>query len=937
MILNDPIWLLLIIPLGIAAWVWPAPSRLLMILRAALLIIVVIAMTGLAIRLPRRAGTVVVVADSSLSMPQDAGDAQLESIRLIHEAMSANDRLAVVTFGRDIVVEQAPQPTAPSKFEHILSRDASSLAEALDRAVALIPPESPGRILLISDGRWTGADPQSIGFRCASRDIAIDYRELARPTANDLAVDHIDAPSSVAPGESFVVAAWVRAPAPQQVAYALWRGSTQIASGERTLNNGLNRLIFRDTAVRTGAQGYRFIINTPAQDPVPENNIARHIVGIRGPKPMLALVDDLASSLPALLNAGGASVEAARPDDVRWSLEELANYAAVIIENVPAHEIGTRGMETLAAWTTQTGAGLMTTGGKNSYGPGGYYRSPLEPIMPVSMELRREHRKLALAMVVVLDRSGSMTMPVPGGKRKIDLANVASAEVLNMLSAMDEFGILAVDSQAHLISPLRKVENKGAVRDKILRIDSQGGGIYVYTGLREAASMLQNAEASTRHIILFSDAADSEEPGEYKQLLQHCTQAGITVSVIGLGLPTDVDADFLRDIALRGNGRIYFTEDANDLPRLFAQDTFVVARNSFIDKPSAVKATPALINLTAKPYPNIPDIGGFNLTYLRDNAQPAVITQDQEGYNAPFVTGWQAGAGRVLCYTGEADGKYTGPIARWNHVGDWFTSLARWTAGESDPLEQNMMITQRLEKGLCVIDLHLDPRRATTLFSSLPTATTLHETDAAPRAERRPLQWVSPDVLRVNVPLDGAATALSTVQITGQQPVALPPVRLPYSPEYLPVSQDLGGVTLKRLARATGGAARLDLTTIWSDLPKLSRMFNLSPYLLSLAVILLLIEIIERRTGALALAGAWITRRRRIRAKAPPAEALDAPAPKRKRRRVPRLRKAAPPDSPPPTDAPDSEPAPDDSPAAVPDMTDALAAARNRARRRTDL
>ena len=53
-------------------------------------------------------------------------------------------------------------------------------------------------------------------------------------------------------------------------------------------------------------------------------------------------------------------------------------------------------MENLAVWVKETGAGFMKTGGTHAYGPGGYFRSPLEPIMPVSMELRQEHRKLSL-------------------------------------------------------------------------------------------------------------------------------------------------------------------------------------------------------------------------------------------------------------------------------------------------------------------------------------------------------------------------------------------------------------------------------------------------------------------------------------------------------------------------------------------------------------
>jgi uncharacterized membrane protein len=119
-------------------------------------------------------------------------------------------------------------------------------------------------------------------------------------------------------------------------------------------------------------------------------------------------------------------------------------------------------MENIAQWVTKAGAGLMMTGGKNAYGPGGYFKSPLEPIMPVSMELRREHRKLSLAIAVALDRSGSMGAPVGFGKTKMDLANLATVEVLDMLSAMDQFGVLAVDSSAHLIVDLRTCPNSAS-------------------------------------------------------------------------------------------------------------------------------------------------------------------------------------------------------------------------------------------------------------------------------------------------------------------------------------------------------------------------------------------------------------------------------------------------------------------------------------------
>ena len=331
-------------------------------------------------------------------------------------------------------------------------------------------------------------------------------------------------------------------------------------------------------------------------------------------------------------------------------------------------------METLSAWITETGGGLLTSGGRNAYGTGGYFKSPLEAILPVSMELRREHRKLSLAIVVALDRSGSMAMTVPGGRRKIELADVATCEVLNQLSGSDQFGCLAVDSIAHEIVPLSDLSTKVDMESKILKIDSMGGGIFIYEALEKAAAMISTATAGTRHIILFADAADSEEPGDYKDLLDKCGKAGITVSVIGLGTEQDRDADLLKDIGHRGGGQCMFTQDAHELPRLFAQDTFLVSRSTFVDEPTAIRTTAGMVMLTPQPWGELPQVGGYNLCYLRPGANLAAVTLDE--YQAPLVAAWQAGVGRVLCYTGEADGKYTGPIATWPQAGEFFCSLA---------------------------------------------------------------------------------------------------------------------------------------------------------------------------------------------------------------------------------------------------------------------
>jgi len=852
MILQHPIWLLLIIPVA-AAWLrWPLPSTMLRGLRGISLLLLVLAAAGPAVKLPSRAGTVVIAADRSRSMPPDAMESQLEAIRLIHLKAAGKDRWAVVSFGGEARVEKSPvSQGAFSEFTHSVDPDGSDLAGAIEKSLELIETGSPGRILLLTDGRWTGQDPQAAARLAAGRDIAIDYRLTERATAGDLAVSHIAAPSSVGSGESFLLTAWIQSPVQQEAEYTLRRGSMVIARGKQTLPSGLSSLLFRDRAAKAGTMEYVLTVQGASVDPVPENNRARVLIGAEGNKPILCVHSAGATGLSEVLRSAGLDVADAEPSHCQWSLEEVSNYSAVLLEDVPAEELTTGGMNLLPAWISQTGSGLMICGGKQSYGPGGYYRSPLEDILPVSMELRQEHRKLALAIVVAMDRSGSMAAPAGPGRTKMDLAIIAAVQVLDLLSSMDEFGVLAVDSSPHVIVSRAPLTNKAALRQKILSVESQGGGIFIYEALSAAAGMLADALPKTRHIILFADAADSEEPGRYQQLLEHCLQANITVSVIGLGSRGDVDAGLLEDIASRGKGQCYFTTSASELPRLFAQDTFMVARSAFLEEQTSVRSAGPMLSIARHSFDDLPDIGGYNLCYLRDGANLAAITKDE--YQAPLIAFWQAGTGRVLCYTGQANGPYTGPMGRWPGAGELFSSMARWAAGTDAKLPPDMMLSQEVINGICQIRLMFSGNHQTALGAAPPKAALLRgRIDGKPEVAQIMLEWIDADTMGVDIPLRGEETSLAVVSSDGFGPIHLPPVCLPYSPEYAPTQPGQGHESLKAAARITGGTNRLTLDEVWNDMPRSPRWFFLSSGLLIMAVIVFLLEVLERRTGVLA-------------------------------------------------------------------------------------
>lgn len=862
MVLTQPIWLLLLIPLALAWWVWPAPAVGLRVLRAVLVVFVVLAMCVPALRLSTSAGTVVVIADRSRSMPPDAEAQQRELIELIDRARGARDRLAVVSFGARAAVERPPEAGGTfDGFSQGVGPDASNLDAAIERGLSLVVPGEPARLLVLSDGLWTGAEPVRAAGRAAAQQVAIDYRLLSRGRANDVAIERVEGPRRVAEDESFLLHAWVRAPRAQRLTYALYRDGQRLSDGERQVTAGLTRLTFRERVESAGVHRYEVRVQVPEEDPLPENNRARWLVDVAGRRPVLVVTESNEPALARLLERGGLDVRAGVPGSVDWSLAALDGYAAVVMENVPAWAMADDAMRMLGAWVQQQGGGLLMTGGERSFGPGGYFESPLATVLPVSMELRPEHRKLSLGVVVALDRSGSMRQRVGGGRTKMELANLGTARVLDMLTPLDELGVLAVDTRPHEITPMQRVPSEpGALRDRLLRMESMGGGIYIYEALTAAYEMLQESDAGTRHLILFSDAADSVREQGYRELLETYEREGITVSVIGLGTRGDKDAALLEDIARRGGGRIFFTADPGRLPELFAEDMMIVERSAFIREPTPLRATAGLGPILGRAVDEPPAAGGYNLTYLREGATPAILTADE--FTAPFVAAWQAGLGRTAVYTGEADGAYTGPIGQWGSIGELFNSLVRWTAGEIEPLPETMMLRQEVDRGVYRVLLELDPHRPMETTVRPPVVRTLHEQDEGePEAQRTRMRWVGADLLAAEVPIDAQGAVLTRVDVPDHGRMRLPPVALPYSPEFAPV-QDDGRQMLRRLARITGGEERVDLGGLWQAMDRAVRYRPIAHWLLVAAALVLLMEVLERRTAALAeLSRRWRARR----------------------------------------------------------------------------
>jgi len=849
LILSIPIWLLYRRfgrAKGVTGW-----------LRIALLVVLVFALSGPRINVGGRGVDVVVVADRSLSQSAQARDNIREIILNLQDhvttASTSGDRLSLVTFGTDSRVEyELANRISHTEFTKDINPNGSDLNAAILTALDRVDIDRPARILILSDGEANGANPESAARRAVEQGVPIDAREFERLQVGDVAIESVLLPETVTPREPFQYSVWIHAGRETAGTVRVLRDGREIARRDTDFNNGMNRLLFRDLLEEGGLHNYSVELKLD-DDPLPENNTGAGIVRVdAGPRVLVLNSDGQPGNLERALAAARIPVDTAKSTDHSLTQDSLDRYRAVVLENVPVDDLGRLKMERLTQFVEDLGGGLLMTGGKRSFGTGGYFKSPLEEILPVSMELREEHRKLRIAIAVALDRSGSMTAPVKGGKTKMDLANLGTAECVRMLSRQDMVSIIAVDSSPHVIVPLSPVDDAEAIAHKVLGIQSMGGGIFVYEALVEAGSQLMKAEGySTRHIILFSDAQDSEAPGAYKTLLKKYEAAGITVSVIGLGTKSDSDAKLLEDVAKLGGGNIMFTSDAEELPRLFAQDTMSIARNTFVEsdpdsQPDGIPGTrvpDALLmgNLGNGPFPTA---GGYNLSYLRPEATAAVLSGDE--YQAPWSSFWYRGLGRVSALSLEVDGSFSGQFGTWEQYEDFLVTHVRWLLGGGNSNEVFVKVEQSGQDA--IVRLELDPERPDQKSTQSPELIIVPPGQEREDVLRPDFVWTGAHELESRFRLDQTGTYRTLVR-TGERTFTRgPTVTLPYSPEFAPrIGQPSGRETLARITELSDGELRTDVMDVFKNPPRSARTVSLLAPLMIAGIILLLLEIAGRR------------------------------------------------------------------------------------------
>lgn len=823
----------LLLPLlALIGWFWPRLG-LLRPLRVVIILLLTVLLSGPKITRQQNALELIVLLDRSESTEDLIDKGLPEWTRLLEKSKpTKNDRLRFVNYAAEV----AEAGIDGSSFTG--SRKLTRTGLALSNLMATVEQKMPTRVLLFTDGYSTEPLTEA-AEQLRKRGVPLDYRLVREETRQDARLARLEFPERVQVSEPFLISVSVRSNRDEEIPLVIKRNGQTLVETHLVVKEGVGTAEFTDRLGRVGAFEYEAEIR-PSVDAHIGNNRMKKWIEISG-GPRLLLVSRYAEDPLAIAMADMDFDVQIIQDVSQLRPGMLGGTKAVIFNNIPAHEVPNDFMKALDFFVREQGGGFMMAGGKRSFGAGGYFQSAIDELLPVSMELKSEHRKLSVALAVVMDRSGSMAVNVAGGKTKMDLANSGAIAAVNLLGGMDQVTVFAVDSEPTKVVPLTTVGgNQAKINQRISRIASSGGGIYVHTGLKAGWEELRKSKSGTRHMILFTDAQDTEEPGDYKKLLAEMTRDGATVSVIGLGTKADIDAALCEDIAKLGNGRIFFSDQPMDIPQIFAQETVTIARSAFLEEPVAVLPSGRWSEISPKAIEWMPRVGGYNLSYARKDSTVSLVSKDE--YLAPLVAHARRGLGRTVAVSFPLGGEFSDEVRNWSGYGDFVQTTGRFLMGQ--PLPPGIALKQRLQGTRLDLSLLYDTATWGERLSQTPPVVKFQDAGGGAVYEV-PWRRIEPGHFAMSTDLEEGSVVKGAIRV-GEHALAFGPVSVGASIEWAFETERLE--ELRQVSHLTNGRRLLKLEDAWLRPPYVAAHSISLPLGITL-LMLIVLEAFMTRTG----------------------------------------------------------------------------------------
>ncbi len=673
---TQPWLLLLLLPAAYLVIQWwqkqkqmPASRKtVIATLRFVLFALLIFALAGTQLLTPVQAKTVVFVVDRSASMKDD--QRVLSFLRDAIGQKRAEDKYAVVAVGADAAVDQpltSREELAPLGVE--VNRNATNLEEGIRLAAAMIGSNTRGKVVLLTDGIATNGDASRQTKLAQERGISVEAVSLQQPQGDEVVLSSVQVPQRLYAGEEYAITVDVESSLATEATLRLYEGNRAVGQQTVQIDKGKNRFVFSQKAMEQGFHRYRVEIE-PRQDTVQANNQATAYTQVAGAPVVLVLEGHpgAAKNLVQALRAGGMQVEQRELALLPKELAGYKQYATIVLSDVSATQMSDADMERMRTAVRDLGLGLIMTGGSESFGMGGWFQTPIEEALPVHMDLRGKQQLPSLGLELVIDKSGSMSSDARGVD-KMELAKEAAIRATTMMNQQDSIGVIAFDGDPWEVVAPQTVANKEEIHQQIGRIRADGG-TDIYPALQLAYDRVKQMNTQRKHVILLTDGQSGMQD-DYQGLLQQMTSENITVSTVAVG--DDADHTLLEMIAKTGNGRYYFANDAESIPKIFSKETALASRTFIVEKPQIPEVTGAGMWPTLQQA--LPPLRAYVATTAKQTAETSLMSMDDD----PILTRWQYGLGRAVVWTSDLEGKWAPDWVSWGGTGRLWNEVVAWT------------------------------------------------------------------------------------------------------------------------------------------------------------------------------------------------------------------------------------------------------------------
>jgi len=441
-----------------------------------------------------------------------------------------------VAFGDDRPVQRLEFAASVGAPGQVTDASATNIAGPLRLAAARASDGRIAGVVICTDGQFTDADWRPAARALGEAGVAVAIVPFGSPPG-DARVADISATRGR--GEAVKLRVTVAAGAADRRTLTVRRLSPSAAAlltRPLTLLAG-DVMTIRISDEAPAGSAARYTAELSAGDAWGENDAASAMVLPRVRRALL-VSDDASRWLDELARQTGMEIASRRPGDAPVSETDLAEYVAVILMD-PSGDRLTPPQRGAVGRYVRSGGGLVLVGS----GPRGSPADRDDPLNQVAALVANPYDRMPLAVTVVLDASGSMSLATGGsmaraahGRPRFAQASEATIALRRYLTEQDSLKVMTFSDEPKLTYDSGDGPADFAALGEALRGVTPAGPTRAGTAIELAAST-PDQSGRRRLIILVSDLMT--EPFDVPVAAEVLTAAEASLAVVATGRADD--------------------------------------------------------------------------------------------------------------------------------------------------------------------------------------------------------------------------------------------------------------------------------------------------------------------------------------------------------------------------------------------------------------